>query len=69
MEMTKQTILHLINESGGRTTEYPFIETGQVHKLDELVREGLLLRVTRPGDLDEIRITEKGRRVLAGQVR
>lgn len=69
METTKLKILKMLNEAGGSTTEYPFIETGQVHRLDELVEEGFLVRITRDGDLDEIKITDRGREFLARQSR
>jgi hypothetical protein len=59
--MTKLTLLKMLHESGGVTTEYPFIEYGSLYMLDELVEDGLLLCVPRKGDLDEVQITEKGK--------
>lgn len=61
MKLTKQLLLQMLVDAGGITTEYPFIETGQVLKLVELIDEGLLVRIPRAGDLAEIQITEKGR--------
>jgi hypothetical protein len=65
INMTKQDMLQMLAEGGGATTEYPFIEYGLLNMLDELVEEGLLLRIPRDGDLDEVRITQKGREFLS----
>jgi hypothetical protein len=63
--MTKQDMLQMLVKGGGVTTEYPFIEYGLLNMLDDLVEEGLLLRIPRHGDLDEVRLTEKGRGFLS----
>ena len=63
--MTKRKLLQMLNEAGGVTTEYPFIERGLIIMLDELVEEGLVTRTPRPGDLDEIRMTGKSREFLS----
>ncbi len=59
-------VLRLLDEAGGTTTEFPFVETGNGQTLDQLVNEGFLARKPRAGDLDEICITDKGRLWLEG---
>jgi hypothetical protein len=45
----------------GDLNEYPFIETGNLGLLRELIADGLVLRIPNDGDFAIIRITEKGR--------
>ena len=67
MNSRKLMLLRMLDEAGGSTTEYPFIETGQVRWLDELVAEGLLIRIARAGDLDDVCITTAGRELLKNE--
>ena len=63
--MTKREWLQAVAELDGNMTEYPFIEWGYVHVMNELLKDGLIMRIPRPGDLAVIRITEKGREFLS----
>ena len=63
--MTKQILLRMLSEAGGVTTVYPFIETGHVQEMNELIGDGLLIRISGETGLAEVQITEKGRLLLA----
>ena len=63
--LDKMTILRMLEESGGMSNEYPFIEMGLLGILDEMLAEGLVVR--RPhnqSNFAEIRITDAGRNSL-----
>jgi hypothetical protein len=67
MKLTKERMLRMLAEGGGETTEYPYIEYGLEYILEELLSDGLVIRIPRPDDFDLIRITKKGRDVVADQ--
>lgn len=69
MNLNKHALLEILEESGGTTTEHPFIETGNLTLLEDLIDDGFLIRLTRNGDLDEIQITELGKAFLASQAK
>jgi len=64
MTFSNKQILRLLEQQGGETTIYPFVEFGANSLLCELVNEGYVERVPVKGDLDRVRITEKGRQRL-----
>lgn len=61
MPITKKMLLQGMADSGTSLTEYIITEMGLDGELEELVRDGLVVRVHRTNDFDEIRITDKGR--------
>ena len=56
---------YLVNEGGSYNT-YPFIEMGHLATLRELINEGLVAILPPSEDeiFDEVKVTEKGRKVV-----
>ncbi|QDT72456.1 hypothetical protein [Lacipirellula limnantheis] len=66
MALSKRILLQMLLDAGGVAKTYPFLSTGQMGQLQELLRDDLVVQISMPAGFDEVRITDNGREWLAG---
>lgn len=64
MAFTKMMILRMLNNAGGITNEYPFIEMGQFGHLNALLKDGFV-EMASGQPFRIVKITKKGLDALA----